>query len=73
MSIGGEVPPRPLGPLGKAVHCPAKDLSAVADGEQRRWGRVLRSVLDVRAVRATHSSVCVRAGGVGSGGGGGGG
>ena len=28
-------PPGPLGPLSKAVHCPAKALIAAADGEQR--------------------------------------
>ena len=33
-------PPSPLGPLGKAIHCPTKALVSAADGEQRVQGSV---------------------------------
>ena len=54
-------PPGPLGPLGKAIHCPTKALVSAADGEQRVQGFASPRAPDVGVVRLVLPGVRVEA------------
>ena len=59
--LGRGDPPGPLGPLGKAIHRPTKDLIAAADGEQRVQGLAFPRAPEVEVVWLIHPGVRVEA------------